>query len=203
MRYADPKQHRQAPAIWRGGAMLAIKRWGGFSLVELMVVVAVAAVLLGIAASDLRSMIRHQQLKAALSDLFGAIDLTRSQAITRGMRVYLVPGEGGWSSGWTVFVDHDGDGLPGERDELIAVHEPLAEGIVVTSGFTSPRTPDYIAYNAGGGSCSHASSMAARWGTLSLTLGGHTRRIKINMLGRVRACDPARDGESCSGPETP
>ena len=183
--------------------MLAIRRLRGFSLAELMVVIAVAAILLGIAVSDLGGMIRHQQLKAALSDLFGAIDLTRSQAITRGERVYLVPADGGWSSGWTVFVDHDGDGVPGEADELISVHGPLAEGIVVTSGFTSLRTPDYIAYNGGGRSCSHASSMAARWGTLSLTLDGHTRRIKINMLGRVRACDPARDGESCSGPETP
>ena len=183
--------------------MLAIRRVHGFSLVELLVVIAVAAVLLGIAASDLRSLNRHQQLKAALSDLFGAIDLTRSQAITRGMRVYLAPSGEGWSSGWAVFVDKDGDGMPGEADDLIAVHGPVAEGIVITTGFTSPRAPDYIAYNGGGRSCSHASSMAARWGTLSLTLDGQTRRIKINMLGRARACDPARDGESCSGPETP
>ena len=183
--------------------MLAVKRVRGLSLVELMVVIAVAAILLGIAVSDLSGMVRRQQLKAALSDLFGAIDLTRSQAITRGERVYLVPGGDGWRSGWTVFVDHDGDGVPGDADELITVHGPLAEGVVVTSGFTSPRTPDYIAYNGGGRSCSHASSMAARWGTLSLTLDGQTRRIKINMLGRARACDPARDGASCSGPETP
>jgi type IV fimbrial biogenesis protein FimT len=117
--------------------------------------------------------------------------------------VYLAPREGGWSSGWTVFVDKDGDGVAGEGDELIATHGPVAEGIVITTGFTSPRDPDYIAYNGGGRSCSHASSMAARWGTLSLTLGESTRRIKINMLGRARACDPARDGASCSGPETP
>lgn len=183
--------------------MLAVRREGGFSLVELLVVIAVAAILLGIAAGDLRSLIRHQQLKAALSDLFGAIDLTRSQAITRGMRVYLAPSAEGWSGGWTVFVDKDGDGMPGEADELISVHGPVAKGIVIASGFTSPRTPDYIAYNGGGRSCSHASSMAARWGTLSLALDGQTRRIKINMLGRARACDPARDGASCSGPETP
>ncbi len=183
--------------------MLAVGRVRGFSLVELLVVIVVAAVLLGIAVSDLRLMIRHQQLKAALSDLFGAIDLTRSQAITRGSRVFLAPSGDGWSSGWTVFVDKDGDGVPGEGDELISTHGPVAEGIVITTGFTSPRTPDYIAYNGGGRSCSHASSMAARWGTLSMTLDGRTRRIKINMLGRARACDPARDGASCSGPETP
>lgn len=185
--------------------MLALDRKGrrGFSLVELMVVIAITAVLVGIAAADLRSLIRHQQLKAALSDMFGAIDLTRSQAITRGRRVYMAPNGADWSGGWTVFVDSDGDGRPGADDELIATHGPLAEGIIVTSGFTSPRSPDYIAYNGGGRSCSHASSMAARWGTLSLTLDGRTRNIKINMLGRARACNPERDGASCSGPDTP
>lgn len=185
--------------------MLALgpSRRCGFTLVELLVVIAITAVLLGIVAGDMRSLIRDQQLKAALSDLFGAIDLTRSQAITRGQRVYLAPAGNDWQGGWTVFVDADGDGRPGAADELIATHGPLAEGIAVTSGFTSPRTPDYIAYNGGGRSCSHTSSMAARWGTLSLTLGDSTRRIKINMLGRARACDPARDGASCSGPETP
>lgn len=185
--------------------MLALAPAGrrGFTLVELLVVIAITGVLLAIAAADMRSLVRHQQLKAALSDLFGAIDLTRSQAITRGRRVYLAPTANDWQGGWTVFVDADGDGRPGAGDELVATHGPLAEGIVVTSGFTSPRTPDYIAYNGGGRSCSHSSTMAARWGTLSLTLGESTRRIKINMLGRARACDPARDGANCSGPETP
>lgn len=182
---------------------LGVRARRGFTLVELLVVIAVSAVLLGMAMADMRSLIRHQQLKAALSDLFGAIDLTRSQAITRGRRVYLAPTGSDWQGGWAVFIDADGDGRPGAADELIATHGPLADGVLVTSGFTSPRAPDYIAYNGGGRSCSHASSMAARWGTISLTLDGRTRRIKINMLGRARACDPARDGASCSGPEPP
>lgn len=182
---------------------LGTTRQRGFTLVELLVVIAITAAMLGIAAADMGSLIRQQRLRAALSDLFGAIDLARSQAITRGGRVYLAPTGNDWQGGWAVFIDADGDGRPGAGDELIATHGPLAEGIVVSSGFTSPRTPDYIAYNGGGRSCSHASSMAARWGTLSLTLGEGTRRIKINMLGRARACDPARDGADCSGPDDP
>ena len=50
-----------------------------------------------------------------------------------------------------------------------------------------------------GRSCSDTSSLAARWGTLSITSGQQARRIKINMLGRARICDPARDGASCGG----
>lgn len=178
-------------------------RTRGVSLAEMLIAVAIAGIMLGIAAPSMQSLIRHQQLKAALGDLSGAIDLTRSQAIMRGRRVYMAPTGADWSGGWTVFVDADGDARPSLGDDIINTHGPLAEGIRISSGFTSPQSPDYIAYNAGGRSCSHASSMAARWGTLSLSLDAKVRRIKINMLGRARACDPERDAANCSGPDPP
>jgi type IV fimbrial biogenesis protein FimT len=37
---------------------------------------------------------------------------------------------------------------------------------------------------------------------VSLFHGGHIRRIKINMLGRARVCDPARDA-GCDGAAPP
>lgn len=181
-------------------------RAAGFSLAELMTVLAIAALLLSIAAANMGDLIRHQQLKVALGDLFAAIDLTRSQAIARGSRVFLAPSEAAganWSRGWVVFADRDGDRRPGPDDELILSHGPVADGITISTAFSSPRKPDYLAYNGAGRSCTDSSSVAARWGTLSLFQGERTRRIKINMLGRARACDPARDGASCAGADEP
>lgn len=180
------------------------RRAPGLALVELMIVLAIMAVLAGLAAPDLRDLIRRYRLDAAVTDLFGAIDLTRSQAIARGSRVQLVPLEAGganWSSGWIVFVDADGDRRPGPAEEVIASHGPLPEGIVISFNFTSNKLPYYIAYNGAGRSCSYTSSMAARWGTLSLHQDGQIRRIRINMLGRARICNPERDPESCVGPD--
>lgn len=180
------------------------RRAPGLALVELMIVLAIVAVLAALAAPDLRDMIRRYRLDAAVTDLFGAIDLTRSQAIARGSRVQLVPLDASganWSSGWVVFVDADGDRRPGPAEEVISSHGPLPEGIVISFNFTSNKLPYYIAYNGAGRSCSYSSSMAARWGTLSLHQDGQIRRIRINMLGRARICNPERDPESCAGPD--
>jgi type IV fimbrial biogenesis protein FimT len=174
----------------------------GFSLAELLTAIAIGAVMLAIAVPDMRQLIRRQQLNAAVNDLFGAVHLTRSQAIARGARVELVPADAAgddWSRGWVVFVDLDGDRRPGGGDEVIMKHGALPDGIAIDAAFSSHNGPQYFAYNGAGRGCTDTSSLAARWGTLSLFQGQQIRRIKINMLGRARVCDPARDGASCSG----
>lgn len=177
----------------------------GFSLPELLTVTAIAAVLLGVAVPDLAALLRAQQLRAVTNDLFGAIGLARAQAIARNAHVLVLPRDttgADWRQGWTVFADRDGDGLPGPGDDILAVHEALPVGVGADFSFTSPAAPYYIAYNGAGRSCSEGSSASARWGTLSLFYGGAIRRIKINMLGRARVCDPQRDA-NCEGAQAP
>lgn len=177
----------------------------GFSLPELLTVLAIAAVLLGVALPDLGAMLRARQLRTATDDLFGALGLARAQAIARNERILLLPRDAtgtDWTQGWTVFADRDGDGLPGAGDDILSVHEALPAGVSAAFAFTSPAAPYYIAYNGAGRSCAVAGRATARWGTLSLFHGGAVRRIKINMLGRARACDPARD-PNCDGAAAP
>ena len=172
----------------------------GFSLAELVVVIAIAAILIAVALPDLRGLIARHRLDAAVSDLFNALDLARSEALARGARVHLVPAgadAANWNSGWIVFVDNDGDLRPGPADDIIAMHGAVPAGIAITSVFTHQTVPYYIAYNGAGRSCSSTSSLAARWGTLTLSQDAQVRRIRINMLGRARICDPAREGASC------
>jgi len=181
------------------------RRQPGFSLSELVIVLAIAAIAAGMAAPNLHSLLRAQQLRSATGDLFGAVALARAQAIARNDIVKLVPNDPGgadWASGWTVFVDRDGDRQPGPDDEVLAVHPPLPAGMHVDFSFTSPAPPHYIAYNGAGRSCSDTNSAAARLGSLSLFHGDHIRRIKINMLGRARSCNPARE-RGCDGAQAP
>jgi len=174
-------------------------------LSELLAVLGIVAVTTAAAAPNLHDLIRSQQLRTASGELLGAIQLTRSQAIARNERVRLTPNDPAgfdWSRGWTVFVDRDGDRRPGGADEILAVRPALPAGLQVDYSFTSPAPPQYIAYNGAGRSCSDGNSAASRLGTLSLFHGGQVRRIKINMLGRARLCNPAFD-RGCDGADTP
>lgn len=178
-------------------------RTRGVSLVELLVVLALAVILATLALPGMADMLRTYRLNTAVSDLYGAIDLTRAQAIARGRRVLLVPLEPGgvdWRKGWVVLVDEDNDRRPGPGEEVIASHGPLDQRTVITARFTSNRAPQYLAYCPSGRSCNDTGS-AARWGTISFHQDGQIRRIKINMLGRSRVCRPDTEPGTCEGEE--
>lgn len=189
---------------WTMLGMTRARRRAGFTVTELMVAVAIAAILLASGVPLLRDMIVRQRLRTAANELFAAIDLTRSQAIARGARVLLMPADtdgSDWTRGWLVFVDHNGSVSFDDGDELIFRQGPVSADMTIRSAFSSSLPPSYLAYNGAGRSCSASNSMAARWGTLSVALESHTRHIKINMLGRARICDPDRPGQaqSCTG----
>jgi type IV fimbrial biogenesis protein FimT len=176
----------------------------GFSLPELMTVLAIAAILAALALPNMGAVLRAQRLKVAVNDLFGSIGMTRAQALARNAHVQMTPRDPlgtDWTRGWTVFVDRDADGRPGAGDEILAEHGALANGIAIRFALTSAAAPFYIAYNGAGRSTSNTGD-AARFGTISLFQDNAIRRIKINMLGRARICDPARD-DACEGAAAP
>jgi type IV fimbrial biogenesis protein FimT len=83
--------------------------WRGFTLIEMMITIAVAVVLLAIVAPSFRQIIAGQRIKTASFDLFSALNYTRSEAIKRNASVTLTAGataNGAWTTGWRL-VDPD------------------------------------------------------------------------------------------------
>ncbi len=198
------KRAWRRPARGHGGGAQLRRRpcRTGHTLLELLAVLSIAALLMAAALPSLQQVLARQQVRAAATDLFSAIELTRAQAMARGQRVLLMPaGPGGmdWRTGWLVFIDRNVNLAFDGDDELLFRQGPLAADITVQFAFSSATPPLYIAYNGAGRSCSATNSLAARWGTLSLILGKQRRHIKINMLGRVRVCDPQQQAANCSG----
>lgn len=77
----------------------------GFTLIELMVVVTLAALLLGIGVPSFKGFIASQRVKTAASEFSMAAVLARSEAIKRNADVTITAasaGATGWKDGWTV-----------------------------------------------------------------------------------------------------
>lgn len=97
---------------------MSADRQVGFTLVELMVALAVAVVLLAIAVPSFEDAAGTGRLSSNISELSSAVQLARSEAIRRNRRATLCRSDdgstcsstsGSWS-GWIVFVDADGSG---------------------------------------------------------------------------------------------
>lgn len=74
----------------------------GFTLIELMVTIAVAAILLAIGVPSFRDFVAGQRVRAASSDIVNILTYARSEAIKRNTDVEIAPATGGWQNGWTV-----------------------------------------------------------------------------------------------------
>jgi len=74
----------------------------GFTLLELMVTVAVAAILAVIAIPSFTSFIAGQQAKTGAHDLFLDLLYARSEAIKLNDEVYVTATDNDWANGWVV-----------------------------------------------------------------------------------------------------
>lgn len=79
------------------------RRQTGFTVVELMIVVAVSGVLLSIALPAVQDWIAGAKVKATVSDLYASVIKARSEAITRNRDIVIEP-VSAWAGGWTVKV---------------------------------------------------------------------------------------------------
>ncbi|MBD9679729.1 GspH/FimT family pseudopilin [Pseudomonas sp. PDM18] len=84
-------------------------RTGGFTLLELVVTLVVAAILMGIAVPSLNEATLRSKLSASANDLVAGVAMGRSEAIKRNAVTSLCVssdgascGSGGWEQGWIV-----------------------------------------------------------------------------------------------------
>jgi type IV fimbrial biogenesis protein FimT len=165
----------------------------GFTLVEVLAVLAVAAVLAATAMPSLRALAGSVRVSAAANDLLGDLLLTRSEAIHRRGRVVSCKSSngsscadtGGWQQGWIVFVDGDDDGQRDASEPLLQRQGPLPADVRLTGNGSLAR---YVAYVGNGSTRLVGGGFQAGTLTVCRTSPGPTvaRQIVINASGRPR-----------------
>ena len=116
------KEYRPRTARQGQGGNVKAK---GFTLVELMVTVAVMAILAAIAIPSFTSLINSNRLVSQANELVGVVQGARSEAIRYNQRVYVCSSSNGTScsgsatwNGWLVFVDRDRNAAPAASEIL-------------------------------------------------------------------------------------
>ncbi len=175
----------------------------GFTLIELMVTISIAAILMMIAVPSFVAFQRNSELTSAANSLLAALNSARSEAMKRNVNVFIVPADGStWTSGWKIFVDKNFDGAYSTGEDIVLT------GIAMPSYFSSSAThtagvsPEYFAFNGSGYSIVQSTNGPAL-GTITIKrndisgteLLEQTRRIMVSFSGRIRICKPASDSD--------
>lgn len=81
-----------------------MKKQNGFTLVELMIGLAIVAIVLSIGVPSFGDLIRNNRMTTQVNELVGALNLARSEAVKRGQSINVTAASGGsnWKAGWTV-----------------------------------------------------------------------------------------------------
>lgn len=133
---------------------------GGFTLVELMVTVAVVAIALAAGVPSMAEFIKNSRLTVQTNDLLASLHLARTEAIKRNARVTLCKSADttacnttagtGWEIGWMVFVDAANFGNLDAAEVVLDSHAAAATNIFIAPRASDNTISNFVSYTARG-----------------------------------------------------
>lgn len=179
----------------------------GFSLIELMIAVAILAILVSLAA-PVMDLVEKRRLTAAAEAVYGQIQLARSEAVKQGTDMHLNYQSDG-SATWCLGVNNGADcdctvvdaaaanycGIPVDGSATQVLQVVKSTDFANISSATGAPSNVTLNYVRGG-----ATGLGGTEGTFTFTSAkGLEIRVVMNVLGRVRTCSPATAGKTVAG----
>ena len=169
-----------------------MKKNSGFTLLELLITVAIISIVMAIAVPSMTSFTQNDRLTTNINTLIGHLAYARSEAVKRSQQVSICSSNnattctgGNWQDGWIVYIDADGDNSFTAGEEVLRAQQALEGANTLTTAIGTQVTYDYRGF-----------VNAASVGNFQLCdgrSGPHGKTIRISTTGRVRI----EDGSTC------
>lgn len=159
----------------------------GFSLIELIVIIAVIALLLAIGIPNFTEWRGNQNLKTAAREVVSSFQFARMEAARRDATVTIRITTGGFGTGkCTVFVDNgQGGGTAGngqrEGGEPLLREMAMPQGVTLSASTLTAYQLSNRGFTVGG---------SAGAGTIDLTNGKRSYTVELTAVGAARLSGP-------------
>lgn len=162
-------------------------RQSGFTLIELMVTVAIAVLLTSLALPGFQSMLVGRRVDAAADMLVSDFRFARSEAIKRTNQVTICASSNGtsctgagalWRDGWIVFVDENAGGTVDGNDIVMRVQEALT-GISAIAASDGTARANFVFQSTG------LTQSASQTFIVTPSTGSGVRLICVSNKGRA------------------
>lgn len=127
----------------------------GFTIIELIVTMAVVAILATVAVPNFIDIMTKRRIAGYVNEFSSALAFARSEAIRRGVPVSVCKSANGtscggtWSGGWIVFVNNDNDN-PAAVDSgeaVLRVSPALSTGFTANASSTNNKFANDVTYD--------------------------------------------------------
>ena len=163
-----------------------MKNYNGFTLLELLIALAVVAIVMALGVPSMQEFAKNHRLTTNINTLIGHMALARSEAVKRNQQVAVCVSDNNttcsganWQDGWIVYVDADASSTFSADEEVLRVQQALdGQNTLTTIGIGSQVLYDYRGFvdNASVGSIQLCDDRT----------GDHGKTIRITTTGRVR-----------------
>jgi type IV fimbrial biogenesis protein FimT len=112
----------------------------GFTLLELVIVIAILGITTAFAAPELGTMIKNNRISGGANDFVAALQFAKGEAAAQLTNVIICKknststgcsGGGNWQQGWIVFADTNGDSGFNAGEAILLNHEALHGSITL------------------------------------------------------------------------